>query len=194
MVRDLLPNAPSNAVALTIDDGPDPRWTPQILDLLRRYDVQATFCLVGVEAHAQRGLVGRMVAEGHSICNHTMTHPIPFSRRAPGKIEDEIARAQSVIVDVSGTTPRLFRSPGGDWSPDVLAAAAHNNMIPIDWDIDPRDWTRPGSTTITQRLLAARPGDILLCHDGGGNRAQTVEALRMVLPRLKTDGYAFVTL
>ncbi len=193
-VHDLLPNAPSNAVALTIDDGPDPHWTPQVLDLLRRHGVQATFSLVGIEAHAQRSLVRRIIVEGHSLCNHTMTHPQPFSRRLPAQIDKEIVQAQSVIVDAAATTPQLFRAPGGDWSPTVLATAARYGMTPIDWDIDPKDWARPGPTPIIQRLLAARPGDILLCHDGGGNRAQTVEALRTVLPRLKTNGLTFITL
>jgi peptidoglycan/xylan/chitin deacetylase (PgdA/CDA1 family) len=193
-VHDLLPAAPSNAVALTIDDGPDPRWTPQILALLARYHVRATFSLVGVEAHAHKDIVARIVQEGHTICNHTMTHPQPFTRRPPAAIDQEIERAQSVLVDATGTPPRLFRSPGGDWSPAVLAAAAHHGMIPIDWDIDPRDWSRPGTANIVRRMLAAKPGDILLCHDGGGNRAQTVEALRTVLPRLTARGYTFVTL
>ncbi len=193
-VHDLLPDAPANAVALTIDDGPDPRWTPQVLDLLSRYHVQVTFSLVGIEAHTQRNLVRRIVAEGHAICNHTMTHPQPFAHRPPEQIDKEIAQAQSVIVDAAGTVPRLFRSPGGNWSPTVLATAAHYGMTPIDWDIDPRDWARPDPPTITRRLLAARPGDILLCHDGGGNRAQTVEALRTVLPTLTGKGYTFLTL
>jgi peptidoglycan/xylan/chitin deacetylase (PgdA/CDA1 family) len=193
-VRDLVPHAPANAVALTLDDGPHPYWTPQVLNLLRRYKVRATFSLIGVEAHAHRSLVRRIVAEGHTICNHTMTHPQPFTRRSAREIDQEISRAQSVIVDAAASTPRLFRAPGGDWSRPVLAAAAHHGMVPIDWDVDPKDWTRPGAGTIASRLLAARPGDILLCHDGGGDRSQTVRALRTVLPRLKGRGYTFITL
>jgi peptidoglycan/xylan/chitin deacetylase (PgdA/CDA1 family) len=193
-VRDLLPRAPSNAVALTIDDGPHPLWTPRVLGLLHRYGVRATFSLVGVEAHAHPGLVRRIVAEGHAICNHTMTHPQPFARRTPALIAQEIGRAQSAIVDAAGVTPRLFRAPGGSWSPAVLSAVARHGMIPIDWDIDPKDWSRPGTSRIVNRLVAARPGDILLCHDGGGNRSQTVHALRTALPQLKAKGYTFVTL
>jgi peptidoglycan-N-acetylglucosamine deacetylase len=193
-VRDLLPGAPSNAVALTIDDGPHPYWTPQVLALLQRYGVRATFSLVGVEAHARPDLVRRIVAEGHAICNHTMTHPQPFARRTPAQIDQEISRAQSAIVDAAGAAPTLFRSPAGDWSPAVLSAVARHGMIPIDWDSDPRDWARPGTSAIVNRLVAARPGDIVLCHDGGGNRSQTVQALRTALPRLKAKGYTFVTL
>jgi peptidoglycan/xylan/chitin deacetylase (PgdA/CDA1 family) len=193
-VHQILPHAPADAVALTIDDGPDPHWTPRVLALLRRFGVRATFSLIGVEAHAHRALVREIIAEGHAICNHSMTHPQPFTRRSATAIEKEISRAQSAIVDAAGTPPRLFRSPGGDWSPAVFTSTARHGMTPIDWDVDPRDWSRPGPQRIINRLLAAKPGDILLCHDGGGDRSQTVAALRTVLPRLKGRGYTFVTL
>jgi peptidoglycan-N-acetylglucosamine deacetylase len=85
-VRDLLPAAPRDAIALTIDDGPDPLWTPQVLDLLRRTGVRATFSLIGVHAHAYPGLVKRIIAEGHGVTNHSMTHPQPFSRQTPAAI------------------------------------------------------------------------------------------------------------
>ncbi|WP_236701492.1 MULTISPECIES: polysaccharide deacetylase family protein [Frankia] len=147
----------SAAVALTIDDGPHPVWTPRMLDVLRRNRVQATFCLVGAQAHAHRDLVGRIIAEGHSVCNHAMTHPQPFSHRTPAQIRAEMVRAQSVIVDAGGKPPRLFRAPGGDWSPAVLAAAANLGMTAIGWDVDPRDWARPGTPRIVRSLTAARP-------------------------------------
>lgn len=193
-VADLVPKAPHDAIALTIDDGPDPLYSAQVLDLLRRNRVQATFSLVGEHAHAYPDLVRRIAGEGHSICNHTMTHPQPFSRRAPGLIARQITDAQSAIVEAGAKPPTLFRSPGGDWSPDVVAATAELHMTALDWDVDPRDWSRPGTSAVTARLLAARPGDILLCHDGGGNRAQTVAALRIVLPTLRSRGLDFVAL
>ncbi|WP_280697828.1 polysaccharide deacetylase family protein [Kitasatospora sp. GP82] len=193
-VHDLLPNAPSNAVALTIDDGPSRRYTPEVLQLLRKYDVRATFSVVGIEAHADKDLIRQIAADGHTLANHTMTHPQPFSRRSEAQIQQQIADTQSVVVDAAGAEPKLFRSPGGDWSPAVFAAVAKYGMTPIDWDVDPRDWSRPGTRKISEKLLAAKPGDILLCHDGGGDRSQTVEALRTVLPALKAKGYSFVTL
>jgi len=193
-VHQILPHAPADAIALTIDDGPDPHWTPQVLALLARYKVAATFSLIGLEAHAHRALVREIVAQGHTVCNHTMSHPQPFTHRSAAAIEAELDRAQSAIGDAAGTAPTLFRSPGGDWSPAVFSAAARRNLTPIDWDVDPRDWARPGTQPIISRLLAARPGDILLCHDGGGNRSETVTALRTVLPRLKSRGFTFVTL
>jgi peptidoglycan/xylan/chitin deacetylase (PgdA/CDA1 family) len=123
-----------------------------------------------------------------------MTHPQPFSRRSPAAIRQQITDAQSAIVDAGGVAPTLFRSPGGDWSTVVLSVVAGLRMLPVGWDIDPRDWSRPGVASITSHLLAARPGDILLCHDGGGNRAETIVSLGTVLPALKGRGLAFVTL
>jgi peptidoglycan/xylan/chitin deacetylase (PgdA/CDA1 family) len=193
-VRDILPAVSSNAIALTIDDGPDFLWTPQILDLLRRNGVQATFSLIGRQARAYPALVRRIVAEGHGVCNHSMTHPQPFGARTAAAIHQQIADAQSAITDAGGVAPALFRAPGGDWTPEVLTAVAGLGLVPLGWDIDPRDWSRPGTAMVTSRLLAARPGDILLCHDGGGNRVQTVESLRTVLPALSRRGLQFVTL
>jgi peptidoglycan/xylan/chitin deacetylase (PgdA/CDA1 family) len=193
-VRDLLPAAPRDAVALTIDDGPDPLWTPPVLDLLHRTGIRATFSLIGVHAHAYPALVKRIIAEGHGVTNHSMTHPQPFSRRPAAAIRQQIIDAQSAIADAGGVAPRLFRAPGGDWSAPVLAAVRGLQLVPLGWDIDSRDWSRPGTGLITARLLAARPGDILLCHDGGGNRAETLESLHTVLPRLKGRGLHFITL
>ncbi|MGH3549382.1 MAG: polysaccharide deacetylase family protein [Pseudonocardiaceae bacterium] len=193
-VRDVLPAAARNAVALTIDDGPDPVWTPQVLDLLHRNGIRATFSLIGVQAHAYPALVKRIVVEGHGVTNHSMTHPQPFSRQGVAAIRQQITDAQSVIAGASGVAPSLFRAPGGDWSAAVLSAVADLQMVPLGWDIDPRDWARPGIALVTARLLAARPGDILLCHDGGGDRAETLESLRTALPALTDRGLQFVTL
>jgi peptidoglycan/xylan/chitin deacetylase (PgdA/CDA1 family) len=183
-----------DAIALTLDDGPHPLWTPSTLDLLRDNGVQATFSLIGVHARAYPALVKRILAEGHSVCNHSMTHPQPFSRRSPAAIRQQITEAQSAIVEAGGVAPQLFRAPGGDWSTVVLSTVADLGMVPLGWDIDPRDWARPGTALIIRRLLAARPGDILLCHDGGGNRSQTIASLRLVLPVLKSRGLEFVSL
>lgn len=193
-VRDLLGTAPPDAIALTIDDGPHPLWTPRVLDLLRQHGIPATFSLIGMLAHAYPSLVKRIVAEGHSVANHSMTHPQPFNRLAPADLHRQLADAQSAITDAGGVAPALFRAPGGDWSPTVLSAVLELRLRPLGWDVDPRDWSRPGTALITYRLLAAQPGDILLCHDGGGDRAQTLEALRTALPVLKARGLQFVRL
>jgi peptidoglycan/xylan/chitin deacetylase (PgdA/CDA1 family) len=189
-----LPAAPANAVALTIDDGPDLPWTPQVLSVLAEHHVKATFSLVGVHVSHQPGLVRQIVAAGHGVCNHSMTHPEPFASRPQATIDAEIQGGLQAIHAATGRVATVFRSPGGDWSPGVFATLARWGMTPIDWDVDPRDWARPGSGHIIRKLLAARPGDILLCHDGGGNRSETITALRTVLPALLARGLSFVTL
>jgi peptidoglycan/xylan/chitin deacetylase (PgdA/CDA1 family) len=193
-VRDLVPSAPANAVALTIDDGPHPYWTPKVLDLLAHYRIQATFCLVGLEVRAFPQVVRHTVAAGHSVCNHTYTHPQPFTQLTAAQLGVEIGSTQAIITAETGRAPRLFRAPGGGWSRDVFAAAAGHGLNPIDWDVDPRDWSEPGTGVIIRRLLAAKPGDILLCHDGGGDRAETLAALTMVVPVLLGRGLRFVSL
>lgn len=193
-VHDILPAAPVNAVALTIDDGPNATWTPEVLDVLAADGVKATFSVVGIHAVQYPALVRRIVAAGHAICNHTMTHPQPFVARSPAQIDAEIKRGTAAIYQTTGRVPTVFRSPGGEWNEHVLASCARMGQTPIDWDVDPKDWRRPGTAVITQRLLAARGGDILLCHDGGGDRSETVAALRTVLPLLRKRGLTFVTL
>ena len=193
-VHDLLPAAGASTAALTVDDGPDPHWTPQVLALLARYRVQATSSLIGRQAPAHPDLARRVLAEGHAICNHTMTHPLTFARGTPAEIRRQVEGAQSAIVGATGEAPRLFRAPAGVWSPTVLQTAARNGMVPIDWNVDPRDWSRPGTAHIVRRMLATRPGDIVLCHDGGGNREETVQALGKVLPILLGRGLTFIPL
>lgn len=193
-VHDYDPALPEDAVALTIDDGPDEPWTPEVLALLSRYEVKATFSLIGREVARRPDLVQAIVADGHSVCNHSMTHPQPFATLTPAEIKQQIVGCMEAIYDVLGVVPGAFRSPGGDWSPPVYDVAARYGMVPIDWSVDPRDFARPGNARITRKLLAARPGQILLCHDGGGNRSETVASLRVVLPALKARGLQFVTL
>lgn len=193
-VHDYVPNAPPNAVALTIDDGPDPMWTPKILAVLKKFNVKATFSLVGREVLAKPDLVRKMVAEGHGITNHSMTHPQPFAALPEPVIVQEISAGMQAIFSTTGQIPRLFRSPAGDWSPVIFNAVAQWGMTPIDWDVDPKDWQILNPFFITRKLMAARPGDILLCHDGGGNRAGTYMALRTVIPALQQRGLQFIVL
>jgi peptidoglycan/xylan/chitin deacetylase (PgdA/CDA1 family) len=183
-----------NAVALTIDDGPHPMWTPKVLDLLAEHEVRATFSVIGEQAQAYPKLVRRVVRAGHGICNHSMTHPQPFGARSTAAIRREIVDAQSAISDAAGEEPELFRSPGGSWTEAVLDVADELGLAPVGWSVDPRDWSMPGTNAIEHTLLQAQAGDILLCHDGGGNRAQTVAALDAVLPQLSAEGLRFVVL
>jgi peptidoglycan/xylan/chitin deacetylase (PgdA/CDA1 family) len=193
-LHDLIKNPPKNAIALTIDDGPHPRWTPKVLDLLDKHDVKATFFVIGEQVPENAKLVREVVEAGHGIANHTLTHPMYMPGLTRKQLEYEINGAYRRIHETTGAVPHLFRAPGGNWSPRVFKAIAHHGLHPIDWDIDPRDWARPGVHHIKHKMMRARPGDILLCHDGGGDRSQTVASLKYVLPRLKDKGLEFIKL
>lgn len=193
-VRDLLPHASKHAIALTIDDGPDPEWTPSVLRLLDHHRVRATFCVVGVHVAAYPRLVRDVHRAGHAIANHSYTHVQPFASQSERRIVSEIARTQRAVERAAKVTPQLFRSPGGDWSPTVYRTCAEYNLRPLDWDVDPQDWRQPGTGAIEASMLRARPDDIVLCHDGGGDRSETVQALRHVVPEWQRRGYDLIPL
>jgi peptidoglycan/xylan/chitin deacetylase (PgdA/CDA1 family) len=180
-------------IALTIDDGPDPTYTPLILALLNRYKISATFCMVGARAAANPALVARVAGAGHHIANHTYTHPLNLPELTPDQIHDQITRTSDALSGLAGgAPPTLFRAPGGKWSPTILATCQTAGLRPLDWSVDPRDWSQPGVQHITQVILTnTRPGAIILNHDGGGNRQQTLDALGIALPRLIDAGYTF---
>ncbi|GIG85402.1 hypothetical protein Pen02_03380 [Plantactinospora endophytica] len=173
-------------VALTFDDGPDPRYTPQILDILREYHVRATFCLVGQNAQAYPELVRAIVADGHTLCNHSWTHDVKLGSRPSATILADLVRTNEAIrAAVPDARIAYFRQPGGAWTASVVAAAQQLGMTSLHWAVDPQDWTRPGSGAIAARVTAGiAPGAIVLLHDAGGNRQGTVIALYWLLPDL----------
>lgn len=180
-------------IALTIDDGPDPKNTPRILGLLAKHNIQATFCMIGRAAAAHPDLVKQVVAGGHHVANHTYTHPLNLPKLTAAQIRDELSRASDAISTASGGYhPTLFRAPGGAWNTTVLNECSALSLRALDWSVDPRDWSRPGVKHIVDTILTrTRPGAIILEHDGGGNRDQTVSALTIALPRLLDAGYTF---
>ncbi|GAA3454143.1 polysaccharide deacetylase family protein [Dactylosporangium matsuzakiense] len=173
----------SSAVALTFDDGP---WddTPAVLDLLAQYHVKATFCMVGHQVAARAALVQRMVAEGHTLCNHTWTHDEMLPSRPAERIRSELQRTNDAIhAAVPGALICYYRAPGGNFAPHVVNMAAGMGMTSIYWTVDPQDWRGPGVQSIIHNVLTnTRPGSIVLLHDGAG--PQTVAALRTILPDL----------
>jgi peptidoglycan/xylan/chitin deacetylase (PgdA/CDA1 family) len=193
-LHDLGQHEPHRAIALTIDDGPDPDWTPKVLRLLDKHRMQASFCVVGIHADSYPKLIRDIHKAGHVIVNHSYTHVQPFARQTEKRIVAEITRTQRAIEKAAKVTPELFRSPGGDWSHFVYRAIASYGLTPLDWDVDPEDWARPGRRKIQHAMLRGRPGDIVLCHDGGGDRSETVRALRHVLPTWKHRHYTTVPL
>jgi peptidoglycan/xylan/chitin deacetylase (PgdA/CDA1 family) len=180
-------------IALTIDDGPSAVYTPQVLRLLEKYQVTATFSMIGLEVDAHPGLVRAVAAAGHKIANHTWAH-LDLAYLPPAVVADQMSRATGAIHKATGRVPALFRAPYGAWSPAVLRQCAQDGMTPLDWSVDPRDWSRPGVAAIVGNIMRnTRTGSIILEHDGGGDRAQTVAALKIVLPRLLDAGYRFTT-
>ena len=180
-------------IALTIDDGPNPVYTPQILRLLEKYRVKASFSMIGLEVDTYRGVAREVAAAGHVIANHTWSHP-DLAYLSPVAVADQMKRAGDAIHKVTGRVPTLFRAPYGAWSPAVFQQCARTGMIPLDWSVDPRDWSRPGVASIVGNIMRnTRTGSIILEHDGGGDRSETVAALKIVLPRLLDAGYHFHT-
>jgi peptidoglycan/xylan/chitin deacetylase (PgdA/CDA1 family) len=182
------------SIALTIDDGPSPVYTPQVLGILEKYKVTAAFSMIGRNAASYPAVAREVAQAGHVIVNHTWDHS-NIGLMPPPLVSAEISRASEAIHDATGQWPEWFRAPYGAWSPAVFQYCADNVLYPLDWSVDPRDWARPGTKSIVSNILRnTRTGSIILEHDGGGNRAQTVAALRIVIPRLLDEGYHFTTL
>jgi len=189
-------------VALTFDDGPDPTWTPMILDILKKYNVKATFFLVGSQAEQYPDLVKRIVAEGHLVGNHTYTHA-NLAAIPPEQIQIELNATQRLIESITGRSTTLFRPPyNADSHPTSIAELAPLKQVQDDLgylivmeNIDPEDWARPGTDVIVDRVKELRKdGSLILLHDAGGNRQQTVDALPKIIDWLETRGDQIVPL
>jgi peptidoglycan/xylan/chitin deacetylase (PgdA/CDA1 family) len=186
-------------IALTFDDGPDPTWTPQVLDLLSQYRARATFCLIGTNAQAYPDLVRRIADEGHALCDHTMNHDDRLPNLPVDDRKAEIADCQDAITAAApDATVRYFRAPEGNFSdhddpdPDsVQRIAARLGMQPLAWSVDTQDWTRPGTDAIVSAMQQTDGDDVVLLHDAGGDRQQTLTALERILPWLVDQGYRF---
>ncbi|MEW2517790.1 polysaccharide deacetylase family protein [Actinacidiphila alni] len=182
------------SVALTFDDGPDPRWTPQVLALLARHHAKATFCEIGPNAAAHPGLVRRITAEGHRLCDHSVHHDERQSGKSLAYNAHEIADAQRDIAKAAGPGAKLwyYRAPGGDFTPPIRRIAADHGLRPLGWTVDSRDWERPGTAKVLATIgRELRPGSIVLMHDGGGDRRQTVAALAKLLDTLDAQGWTY---
>ncbi|MFJ5557094.1 polysaccharide deacetylase family protein [Streptomyces sp. NPDC093250] len=176
-------------MVLTFDDGPDPRYTPDILDTLARYDVRAMFFVCGEMATAHRDLLARMADEGHVVGNHTWSHPL-LTRLSRRRIRSEMERTSDIIDNAYGERPEWFRAPYGAWNRAVFQLGAELGMEPMAWTVDTLDWATPGTDTIIERVEnGAAPGVVVLSHDAGGDRSQSVRALRDYLPELLDSGY-----
>ena len=179
-------------VALTFDDGPGP-YTPDIVRVLERQHVPATFFEVGVEERYFHAATAAIVARGYPIGDHTETHA-PLSELKRKVQQSELLEDSTAIGTYGAPFPRLFRPPYGMWNATTLKLLKKYRMLMVMWTVDTDDYEMPGVKVILQRTLAGvEPGAIILLHDAGGNRSQTVAALPLIIRALRKRGYKLVT-
>ena len=186
-------NREENLLCLTFDDGPHPRYTAQILEVLEEYGVVATFFFVG-ENVSLYPEAAKLVAEaGHEIGNHTQTHP-HLQKITDGALVEEISKAQRAIHEITGAAPTLFRPPEGKITKERSGLLQKMGFRGVLWSVDTLDWKETDAERIASEVLSqAKSGDVILCHDYVGHPTETVRALRLFLPTLIEKGYRFVT-
>ncbi|HEY3285136.1 MAG TPA: polysaccharide deacetylase family protein [Armatimonadota bacterium] len=180
-------------VALTLDDGPSPVWTPKVLDLLNSRGVKATFFLVGRLASRNPDLVRREVSEGNAVGNHTWDHP-HLEALSPRQVSVEFSECGALLKQLTGREPWLARPPRGAMAPAGLQAIVHAGYTPVLWSVatEHRDAHTPRQ--MADRVIAkTTPGAIILAHDGGRDQSRTLDALALIIDGLKAKGYTFVT-
>jgi peptidoglycan/xylan/chitin deacetylase (PgdA/CDA1 family) len=184
----------SRSISLTFDDGPDPVQTPKILALLAKYQVKATFCLIGSNVQKHPEVVREIVAAGHTLCNHTWNHSLTIGKDEPEKIQADLERTNAAIrAAVPGARIPFFRAPGGDFTDRLVGVAKAQGMTSLYWAVDPRDWDHPKGENDTDHVArviseirtAVKPGSIILSHDF--NQPDTIEAYSKLLPWLKAN-------
>jgi len=176
-------------VALTFDDGPS-IYTPQVLATLNRHGAHATFFEIGRQVGPLAATSRAVIRDGDVIGDHTWSHPVLDAQNTAAQIRP----TQAAIRAATGFRPCLLRPPYGTAPPEVVDIARSLGLLTIQWDVDPADWSRPGAAVIAQRVLSAvRPGSIVIMHDGGGDRSETVQALGTIVPTLIGRGYHLVT-
>ncbi len=179
-------------IALTFDDGPGP-YTPQVLSVLQRLHAEATFFEIGNQVRYFGASTGQIVADDFPIGDHTFTHPQMNTLSAADQ-QSEILRQTKAIAGYGASFPRLFRPPYGAWNSTTLSILHRYHMLMVLWTIDTNDWQLPGTQAIIHAVLTgARPGAIVLMHDAGGNRSETVAALPTIIQDLRQRGYRLVT-
>lgn len=180
------------AVALTFDDGPS-EWTPQILEILRKNGVAGTFFNVGGMIATYGPNSNQVLQAGNSVGDHTWTHS-SLPSMGIGDQKSEIDRTAAALVGLGVPQPRLFRPPYGAYDANTLAVMKKNKMLLVLWDIDSLDWTKPGADAVFNNAMnGVTNGSIILMHDGGGDRSQTVAALPRIIAALRKQGYAMIT-
>ncbi|MEG4058776.1 MULTISPECIES: polysaccharide deacetylase family protein [unclassified Microcoleus] len=179
------------AIALTFDDGPWPKTTTQILDILKENNIKATFFWVGKYLKNSPEIGQQVAAAGHAIGNHTWNHEyLQYNEDGAAR---EIDRTSSLIEELTGIQTSMFRPPGGILNNGLATYAQKKNYAVVMWSADSFDWRTLTESLIDNVMRQANSGGIVLMHDGGGNRARTVKALPDIIARLRNEGYSFVT-
>jgi peptidoglycan/xylan/chitin deacetylase (PgdA/CDA1 family) len=181
-------------VALTFSTGPDPGSTPEVLDILDGYGVDATFCVGGTSAQAQPGLIRRIAAEGHALCDQGLGYDVDLAIRSDDQVQREIGLTLDAITGIApGATVSFFRAPGGGFSTRLNDIAAAYGLVPLGWSVDIADSAGPGARANVDSVLdRVEPGAVILLHDGGSGRSTTVAVLDILIRELHRAGYEFV--
>ncbi|MGL5082753.1 MAG: polysaccharide deacetylase family protein [Microcoleaceae cyanobacterium] len=191
-VREVELKSSDKAIALTFDDGPWPKTTLQVLEILKENKIKATFFWVGSALNEYRDIGKQVVAEGHTIANHTWSHR--YHKVSQETAAQEIGDTADLIKELTGIDSPLFRPPGGVENNGLVEYAHSQDHVNVMWSSDSKDWSKPSADRIRDNVVnSAKPGRIILMHDGGGNRSATVRALPEIIATLKQRGYQFVT-
>jgi peptidoglycan/xylan/chitin deacetylase (PgdA/CDA1 family) len=183
----------AKVVALTFDDGPNPRWTPRILAVLKEYEVRGTFFILGQMINAHGGTAKKVRDAGMLLANHSEGHE-NMAKMTAAQVRRDLGDCQDNIERVTGVRPKYLRWPFGSSSVTSRRVAKEMGLTMVDWGLDSGDWEKPSVGSIVSRVTRnAKPGTIILMHDGGGDRSHTVEALPAIIRALKAKGYRFVT-
>lgn len=186
-------NTEEKIIALTFDDGPDPVQTPDLLKTLNTYHAKATFFVLGANADLYPLILRDIIHSGNQVGNHGYNH-ISYRTNSYEEISQDMKMAEDTIYRIAGIKPMVIRPPGGGSSTALMRIARENNYRIISWAQDPEDWNHKTAEEIARSIMKdVHPGSIIVLHDGGGNRRQTILAVEQVLPKLKQSGYKFVT-
>jgi peptidoglycan/xylan/chitin deacetylase (PgdA/CDA1 family) len=194
-IYEVKPKSEEKVIALTFDDGPWPKTTQQVLDILKKKNVKATFFLVGQPLKEYPAIAQQIVADGHAIGNHTWSHRYNYMNEATAA--KEINDTAALIYKITGVKTSYFRPPGGALRNGLATYAQKQKYVVAMWTVDSADSNirRFGASTLVKNVLKeAKPGGIVLLHDGGGNHSPTVQALPKIIDKLKERGYKFVTM
>ncbi len=183
----------TKVAALTFDDGPSPVYTPQILQVLTAAQVPATFQIIGEQGATWPNVLAQEAADGMTLTNHTWNHT-DLTHLSPAGWPAQVDRTTDLITSVTGQPVKCLRPPYGDTDASVLSQLAQRSLGELMWDVDPSDYLRPGTAVIVNRVLSAlHPGAIIVLHDGGGDRSQTVAALPAIISGIRAAGYTLVS-